>query len=229
MLGKQLHWWKSMFLFLGVAIILFLFMECGSSSDANIDLSKSLNPSGSEAPLAKTALSFLPTRWGWNQIIYEAAFWKSLKGCTSIRVKEEGTCKQIRRGKVIDLSLDCNWNFPEESSLQRTSWVGNTQSPEEEKKKKKSFHLETLQHYSEICLSCDLLSRKSQPQTGPCGKIAYFPRWGLCLWFLGNPLSGLAKVYSFPLRVRSQGKCPRRTRVHLFSWARCGSIKCGCV
>ena len=168
MLGKQLHWWKSIFLFLGVAIILFLLMECGSNSDANIDLSKSVNLSGSEVPMAKTALSFMPTRWGWNQIIYEAAFWKSLKGCTSIRVKEEGTCKQIIRGTVMDLSLGCNWNFPEESSLQRTSWVSNTESPEG--KKKKSFNLETLQHYSEICLSCDLLSRKSQPQTGPCGK-----------------------------------------------------------
>ena len=62
MLGKQLHWWKSIFLFLGVAIILFLLMECGSNSDANIDLSKSVNLSGSEVPMAKTALSFMPTR-----------------------------------------------------------------------------------------------------------------------------------------------------------------------
>ena len=163
MLGKQLHWWKSMFLFLGVAIILFLFMECGSSSDANIDLSKSLNPSGSEASLAKTALSFLPTRWGWNQIIYEAAFWKSLKGCTSILVKEEGTCKQIRRGKVIDLSLDCNWNFPEESSLQRTSWVGNTQSPEEKKKKKKLSPRNPAALFRDLPVLWPLIKKKPAP------------------------------------------------------------------
>ena len=115
--------------------------------------------------MAIITLSFLPTRWGWNQIIHEAAFWKSVKGCTNIQVKDEGNSKQIRRGKVVDLSLGCNWNFPQEFSLQRTSWVSYTQSPV-----KKSFNPETQQHYSQIRLPCDLLSRKSQPQTGHCGK-----------------------------------------------------------
>lgn len=99
-------------------------MECGSSSDANIDLSKSLNPSLDLRPTGKNSTVFFTykVRMKSDYISMKQLFKKS--SCTSIRVKEEGTCKQIRRGKVIDLSLDCNWNFPEESSLQRTSWSG---------------------------------------------------------------------------------------------------------
>lgn len=42
--------------------------------------------------------------------MYEAAFWKSMKGCTNVQVKHEGNARQIRKGKVADSS--CNCNFP---------------------------------------------------------------------------------------------------------------------
>ena len=35
-----------------------------------------------------------------------------MNGCPNVQVKEEENSRQIRKSKVVGLSLSCNWNFP---------------------------------------------------------------------------------------------------------------------
>lgn len=58
-----------------------------------------------------TALPFLHR--GEDEIrLFMKQLFGSVKRCTNERVKDEENSRQIRKGKIVDLGLSCNWNVP---------------------------------------------------------------------------------------------------------------------
>ena len=103
------------------------------------------------------------------------------------KLKMKGTVG--RRGKVMNLSLSCNWNFPRGVQF-RENKLSCIQSM------KKSLNPDPQQlDYPDLCP----LTKKGPALNWTLWEvfIACFLKWRLYLWFLGNFLEGLAEVSLF--------------------------------